>query len=397
MENGSAAVLIPLGALLLVGLGLEALGRRTRLPRVTLLILFGVVAGPAALGLIPAHSNTWYPLVSDMALGMIGFLLGGRLTRRRMQKMGRAVAWLSLVHVVITFTAVTLGLWALGVDLPLALVFGAIATATDPAATTDVIDETGARGRFTDVLQGVVAIDDAWGIIVFSFALVAAVSLQGTAPGGELLLHGMRELFGAILLGGLLGLPVAVVTGRLREHRPVLVEALGAVFLCVGLARWLDVSYLLACVTLGVTVANTARHHKRPFHAVEDIEWPFVIVFFVLSGAMLNTAQLAAVGWTGLAYIALRTAGRFIGGFAAEAGPLQQELPARWTGAAMLPQAGVAMAMALVASQASEQFASVLPVVIASTVFFELLGPLCTRRALQRAGEVPASQAGVPR
>ena len=387
MENDSAAILMPLGAVLLASLGLEALGRRTRLPRVTLLILFGFIAGPQALGLIPAHSNTWYPLISDMALGMIGFLLGGRLTRKRMRSLGELVVWISLVQVLATFTIVTLGLWALGMDLSVALVFGAIATATDPVATTDVIAETRARGRFTATLQGVVAIDDAWGIIIFSLSLVTAVTLQGNAPVMQLVQHGAWELLGAILLGIVLGLPVAMITGRLHGHRPVLVEALGAVFLCVGLARWLEVTYLLACVVLGCTVANVARHHKRPFHAVEDIEWPFVMQYFILSGALLSGEHLATMGWTGLAYVLLRTLGRTAGGWLGELPHWARSFPVRWTGVAMLPQAGVAMAMALVAVQSSEQFAKVLPVVIASTVLFEMLGPLCTRRALRAVGE----------
>ena len=387
MAIDSAAILIPLGAVLLASLGLEALGRRTKLPRVTLLILFGIVAGPEALGLIPEQSSSWYPLVAEMALGMIAFLLGGRLTRRRMRSIGELVLWVSMVQVMVTMAAVTLGLWLLGMDLSVALVFGAVATATDPAATSDVIQETRAKGKFTDALQAVVAIDDAWGVIIFSLALVAAMTMHDSAPGMELLQHGLWELLGALALGALLGLPVAMVTGRLHGHQPVLVEALGAVFLCVGLARWLEVSYLVACVTLGCTVANAARHHKRPFHAVKDIEWPFVIVFFVLSGAALNWEQLTAIGWVGLAYILLRALGRILGGLAGSLPTWTHTVSVRWMGLAMMPQAGVAIAMALVAAQTSEQFHQVLPVVIASTVLFELLGPICTRRALEQVGE----------
>tara|TARA_B100001540_G_scaffold240238_1_gene214843 strand:- start:2585 stop:3775 length:1191 start_codon:yes stop_codon:yes gene_type:complete len=386
----SATILLPLGAVLLASLGLEALGRRTRLPRVTLLILFGFLAGPAVLGWIPDQSARWYPLVADTALGMIGFLLGGKLTRRRMRSMGKLVFWVSLVQVMVTFLAVAAGLWLLGLNLPAALVLAAIATATDPAATTDVISETGARGEFTRLLQSVVAIDDAWGLLAFSFALVAAMSLLGDSPGMQLFQHGMWELLGAITLGLLLGFPVALVTGRLRDHRPVLVEALGAVLLCVGLARWLEVSYLLSCVTLGATVANVAKHHKRPFHAVEGIEWPFVILFFVLSGAQLSGAQLLSIGWVGLAYIVLRCGARFAGGLLAGTPAWAREPAVRWSGAAMLPQAGVAMAMAMVAAQASPVFAFVPPLVVASTIFFELLGPLCTRFTLQRVGDTDA-------
>jgi NhaP-type Na+/H+ or K+/H+ antiporter len=387
----NAHILIPLGALLLVSIALEALGRRTRLPRVTLLILFGFVAGPGGLGWIPESVEQWYPLIADMALGMIGFLLGGHLTRHHMRRMGVLVTWVSLVHVAVTYIVVAVGLSIVGVPLALALILAAIATATDPAATSDVITEADASGDFTELLQGVVAIDDAWGLILFSLTLVAAQMLLGTGSGLTLLQHGLWDLFGALILGVGLGLPVALVTGRLRDNKPVLVEALGAVLLCVGLARWLDVSYLLACVTLGCTVANFARHHKRPFNAIEDIEPPFVIIFFVLSGAMLGWQELQAIGWIGIGYILLRTLGRLVGGSLAALPVWARDLPIRWSGLAMLPQAGVALAMAFAAVHAIPEFAMVLPIVIASTVFFELLGPISTRITLTRVGDVPAA------
>jgi NhaP-type Na+/H+ or K+/H+ antiporter len=381
-------ILILLGALLLASLALESLGRRTRLPRVTLLILFGFLIGPGGIGLIPVAVEQWYPLITDMALGMIGFLLGGKLTLHRLRRMGALVAWVSLLQVAVTYLVVAMGLSLIGVPLALSLLLAAIATATDPAATSDVIDEGHAEGKFTELLEGVVAIDDAWGLIVFSLTLVLVQIILGNGAGMSLLQLGLWELAGALLLGLVLGIPVAILASRLHDNRPVLVEALGAVLLCVGLAHWLEVSYLLACVALGCTIANVARHHQRSFHAIEDIEWPFVIVFFVLSGAMLSWNDLLEAGYVGLGYILLRIGGRLLGGRLAALPAWTRTLPLQWVGPAMLPQAGVDMAMAIVAVQAVPQFAVVLPVVIASTVVFELLGPVCTRITLIRVGEL---------
>jgi NhaP-type Na+/H+ or K+/H+ antiporter len=381
-------ILILLGALLLASLALESLGRRTRLPRVTLLILFGFLIGPGGIGLIPVAVEQWYPLITDMALGMIGFLLGGKLTLHRLQRMGALVAWVSLLQVAVTYLVVAMGLSLIGVPLALSLLLAAIATATDPAATSDVIDEGHAEGKFTELLEGVVAIDDAWGLIVFSLTLVLVQIILGNGAGMALLQQGLWELAGALLLGLVLGIPVAILASRLHDNRPVLVEALGAVLLCVGLAHWLEVSYLLACVALGCTIANVARHHQRSFHAIEDIEWPFVIVFFVLSGAMLSWKDLLEAEYICLGYILLRIVGRLLGGRLAALPAWTRTMPLQWMGLAMLPQAGVAMAMAIVAVQAVPEFSVVLPVVIASTVLFELLGPVCTRIALIRVGEL---------
>ncbi len=384
MESHAAA-LLPLGAVLLFSLALEAVGRRTRLPRVSLLILFGILAGPGGLGWVSEDLQAWYPLVTVMALGMIGFLLGGSLTRATLRKLGHLVAWVSLVQVFITYTVVSLGLVLIGVPLPLALLFAAISTATDPAATRDVVHEAGESSQFVHLLKGVVAIDDAWGLIVFSLSLVTAMMLVGEQPSMVLLRQGFWELGGALLLGILLGVPVAYASGRVRAQRPLLVEGLGAVFLCVGLAAHLEVSYLLACVVMGAIVANLARHHKRPFRALESIEWPFAILFFVMSGTLLDPSDLGLLGGLALAYILLRLLGRLLGGYLAELPGWTSGLPIRWMGPAMLPQAGVAMAMAYVAAERLPQYHSLVPVVIFSTVLFELTGPVAARYALRRA------------
>ena len=159
------------------------------------------------------------------------------------------------------------------------------------------------------------------------------------------------------------------------------------VLLCAGLAQWLGVSHLLAAVALGVTVANLARHHQRPFHAVEEIEWPFLALFFLYCGAYLTREAFAGVGLMLLAYLLLRVAGRCLGGWLAGMPTRVDSRVARWMGLAMLPQAGVAMAMAFVGVEIYPRLEdSLLPVVIIATVLFELLGPLVSRRVLAVAG-----------
>ena len=384
----SASILIPLGSILLASFGLEALGRRTRLPRVSLLILFGFIAGPQGLGWIPEQIEQWYSLVTDIALGMIGFLLGGLLTGSRLHRMGKLVAWVSLTEVIVTYIIVGSGLWLIGFPPELALLLAAIGTATDPAATSDAIAESNAHGEFTSLLQGVVAIDDVWGLILFSLTLVLVQGMLGNFGDLTQLQHGLWELSGALLLGGALGIPAALLTGRMNDNNPVLVEALGIVLLCVGLSRWLEVSFLLASVTLGCTVANFAKHHHRSFDAIENIEWPFIVMFFVLSGAMLSYPDLLDIGLLGVAYIVLRTAGRVLGGLIAAQPVKVKSVPVGWIGPAMLPQAGVALAMALVAVEATPQFTAILPLIIASTVIFELIGPFASRLALRKAGDL---------
>ena len=387
--DDTAKTLITLGILLLLGLATDVIGRRTRLPRVTLLLIFGFVIGPAGLDFLSPNEEKWFSIVTDMALIMIGFLLGEKFTLPLLRQHGKLVLWISVAEVVVTALVVLIGLLLIGLPMDIALLLAGIATATDPAAITDVVHETHADGVFTRAMLGIVAVDDAWGLIVFSLMLTAAQTFSG--QGGTIgpLLTGAWELGGAFLVGIVLGIPMAYVTGRVRPGEPSLVEALGVVFLCGGIAIWLKVSFLLASMVLGCVVANLARHHIRPFHAIEGIESPFMILFFVLAGASLQFETLFQIGFVGSAYIIFRIIGRLLGGWTGGAISNAKPLMCRWMGIVLMPQAGVALGMALVVIERRPALGEIiLPVVIASTVLFELIGPVLTRTGLIHVGEV---------
>ena len=391
--DDTAKTLITLGILLLLGLATDAIGKRTRLPRVTLLLIFGFVVGPAGFNFLSPSEEKWFSLVTDMALIMIGFLLGEKFTLSFLRQHGKLVLWISVAEVIVTALAVLIGLLLIGLPMDMALLLAGIATATDPAAITDVVHETHADGMFTRAMLGIVAVDDAWGLIVFSCMLTIAQTFSG--QGGTIgpLLTGAWELGGALLVGIVLGIPMAYVTGRIKPGEPSLVEALGVIFLCGGIAIWLKVSFLLASMVLGCVVANLARHHIRPFHAIEGIEWPFMILFFVLAGASLQFEMLFRIGFIGSVYIIFRIIGRLIGGWTGGAISNAKPLMRRWMGIALMPQAGVALGMALVVIERHPDLGEIiLPVVIASTVLFELIGPVLTRTGLIHVGEVPSDR-----
>lgn len=382
-----ARVLLTLAGLFLAGLVADEIGRRTPLPRVTLLLGCGIAAGASGFGWLPEEAFAWYDFLSVAALTMVAFLLGGALTRETLLAHGRVIISVSVVVVLATVAVVAAGLAAIGVALPLAIVLGAIATATDPAATLDVIRSAGAKTGFTDTLEGIVAIDDAWGLIAFSVALTVAVGLAtagetGTSPA----LAAFREIVGAVVIGVAAGVPSAYLTGRLKPGEPLQTEAIGIVFLTAGTAMLFEVSFLIAGMTAGAVIVNLARHHERSFHEIEHIQWPFMLLFFILAGSSLEVDALAAVGWVGAAYVALRVVARLAGGAlgAALGGVSVRERPL--FGAALMPQAGVAVGMALVAAEALPEYRqTILTLSIATTVFFEIVGPLATAWAIERA------------
>ena len=387
----SAQFLIGVGVILLASLLLDNLGRRTGLPRVTLLVLVGVLAGPSGFGLIPQAVRDATDLIAVIALTMVAFLLGNELSWQKLKRHGNQILIVSLSVVVATAACVTIGLLILGAPPALALLLGAVSTATAPAATQDVVAETGAKGDFRDLLLGLVAIDDIWGLILFSIA-IALAAFVSHHDGVSAWFTLFSDLGGAIALGLVIGIPAAYLTGRLKPGRPSQLEAIGFVCLCAGLALWFETSYLLAGTIAGALTANLATHHQYAFREIEHFEWPFLTIFFVLAGANLDFSYVWTAGLVGAGYVFLRIMGRLVGGWG---GGVLSGLPSshrNWIGAAMMPQAGVAIGMALIAAREfPEMGPSILAIALTGTVLFELLGPLATRIALRRTESTPPS------
>ena len=378
--------LLAIGGLFFLGLGVDVLARHTPLPRVTLLILCGVLAGPAVFDLVPSEVSVLYEFIATVALTMVAFLLGGAFSLVQLRLHARDIVVITSAVVIVTAVVVGGGLAISGVELPLALILAGMATATDPAATHDVIRQSGPPTRFSDTLTGIVALDDAWGMIAFSALLVVAGALASNGA-GVVLEEVAFEIVAAIGVGIAIGLPAALITGRLRAGEPTRIEALGVVFLCAGAAIWIGGSFLIAGMVAGAIVVNVARHHRRAFHEIENIEWPFMLMFFFLAGASLEAERLIAIGPIGAAFIALRFAGRVIGGWVGGHLARSPAATRRWIGAALLPQAGVAIGMAIVAGDHFPDVRDlIITIAVGSTVIFETIGPLFTRLAVRRAG-----------
>jgi NhaP-type Na+/H+ or K+/H+ antiporter len=192
--------LLSIGVLFLVGLVADVLGRRTHIPRVTLLMLVGVMIGPVALNILPPELEHWYEFLTSAALTMVAFLLGGALSIGKLKSHGREIVIVSIAIAVASVGVVSSGLWLLGVPVTMALLLAGISTATDPVATLDVVRQSRAKGRLPRLLTGIVAIDDAWGLVAFSLLLVAAKALNGDG-GLQVLLGGVWEIGGAIAVG----------------------------------------------------------------------------------------------------------------------------------------------------------------------------------------------------
>ena len=386
----STLALILLGVLLSLSIVVDTVSRRTALPRISLLVLVGVgyaVVQQLVIGSAKAPLEGLREPLINLALVMVAFLLGGELTLSRLKSTGRIIVLLSAAVVLGSLAVVFAGLWALGFPLAVAASLAAISVATDPAAVSEAIDESGQTNLNSRVMLGIVAIDDAWGVIIFGLTM-AAMSWVSLADGGTgSLMHSLWELGGGVLLGVALGLPAAWLTGRLKPGRPTQAEALALMLLIAGLSAYLNVSALLAAMVAGFVVVNVSAHHTRSFAEIEQIEWPFLVFFFVLAGASLDLANLHAALVPIAAYVVLRILGRFVGGYLGvrvlrrNVTGLEPRI-----GLGLLPQAGVAMGMALLAAERfPEHGALIVTTVVTSTILFELFGPFWVKRLVVKS------------
>ena len=377
-----------MGLILSVSILADIVASRTQVPRISILVFVGVIIAfvqQVLLGKQDARllNELSEPLI-QLALVMVAFLLGSELTTERLKNTGPLILIISLCVIGAGGLIVGTGLLLLGFPLVVAVSLAAISVATDPAAVSETVRENGSSNLRSRVLLGIVAIDDAWGIIVFGLSM-AVLQWLISNNGQIALMHALWELGGAVIVGTLIGLPAAWLTGHLQKGKPTQAEAIALILLLGGLSSLLGVSALLTSMIAGALIANLASHHKHSFREIEHIEWPFLVFFFVLSGASINLLQLDDVVGLTAVYILLRLAGRTLGGMVGVAltRRKQDTLP-RNIGLALTPQAGVAIGMALLAAERFPELReTILPVVVASTIIFELAGPILVRHVLK--------------
>ncbi|MBF0340949.1 MAG: cation:proton antiporter [Magnetococcales bacterium] len=392
--TSDTSVLLTLGALFLIGFGADALARRVMLPRVTLLLLAGMLLGPSVTGVVSTKQQGWLVVVAQATLCMVGFLLGGRLTINGLQRYGRTVLIISLTILTVS-SSLMFGsmLWA-GVPLSAAILFASICLTTDPVAPTDVIHELHADGPFTRILMGVIATNDALGFVLFTVALSVAALFHPTVVPRSVL-EVVWELGGAVAIGALLGRLLAFVGDYIQGPDTLLAGTLGLLILCGAMATRLHTSFFLAVMIMGSVTVNTAQRPWKSFMIIERFLWPFLILFFLLAGANLKPKAMLEIGLISGVYLACRMLGEIIGGWLGATLSRSPASTRRWLGPALLPQAGVAMSMTFIAVQRFPDLTDLLlPVVISGVMVFELIGPVMTRVALVRIGENNGREGG---
>jgi len=393
-----AAVLLSLAVILLIGFASTRLTKRVGLPYVSGYIVSGILIGPHLLGLIPQSVVSNMGFVSDIALSFIAFGVGRFFRRETIRSTGRAVLIVTVLEALLAGALVTAAMaLVFRLDWNLSLLLGAIATATAPASTLMTINQYKAKGAFVDVLLQVVALDDVVCLLVFS---IASAWVSAGAGGGATFAGVALPLLynlGAMGLGALFGLLLSKMLPPSRSRDNRLILAIAMLLGLSGICAAFDVSPLLACMVFGAVYINHTSD-KKLFKQLNRFTPPVMILFFVVSGMKLNLPMLSAFGLVGVGYFLIRILGKYAGAYI---GCLFTGLPVktrRYLGAALVPQAGVAIGLAYLAERIlPPDIGSLLvTIILASSVLYELIGPACAKMALIRSGAIRKEDAAAP-
>ncbi|MCR4289890.1 MAG: cation:proton antiporter [Candidatus Scalindua sp.] len=387
-------IILCLGIILVGAIIAEKIVNYFKIPAITSYILLGILLGPYALNITGEGLLATSELLSNIVLGFIAFHIGKNFSLENFKSIGRAILSMSIGETIGAWICVTVGIYYLAHQpFYIALLLGAIAPATAPTTTMMVIRQYKAKGKFTEILLGVVAIDDAWGIIIFSLSLSVAHVFQAGQFSEFAMLFIILKTVGKILLSLILGSTVAFLISHasvyLKRSETMLTFILGAILINTGTAIYFDLSPLLSNMFFGAILVNIDKTAFRYFDSLSNADWPLYVMFYVLAGANLEIWQLSTLGLIGTVYIIFRALGLFGGAYVGGVIVQTDNKTTRYLGLALMPQAGVAIGLAMLA-KVSFPDAGVLifNTVIATTVVFEILGPLATRYALSKAGDI---------
>jgi Kef-type K+ transport system membrane component KefB len=374
--------------------------QRIGIPQVVGFILVGVLLGSSFLNVVPLPLVHELGFISEIALALIGFDIGSHLHFSDLRRLGRSILAVLLCEGLGSFLLVASGVYLLTRSLPISLIFGALASATAPAATVDVLAEYRAEGPMTTTLLAVVGLDDALALLLFTFAATIAESVLSGTQGLSLtpiVTLSLKEIGGALLLGIALGLPLQEMLNRLEHEHAAYGFVVGAVIFVAGLANSLGVSLILALMTVGVVIANLRGDNSLYVRRVVERLGPLIyMLFFALVGARMQVALLPAMGLLGLIYLALRTGGKlggaWLGGWLGGASPQVR----KYLGFGLLSQAGVAIGLCLSIAHRFDQYGpegvqlgtTAINVITATTFVVQILGPIMLKFAIGRAGEI---------
>lgn len=388
---------------------------KIRFPKVTGYIVVGLIVGPSILGVFSEHMVESLTIVRQVAIGFIGYTIGLELRISELKETGKQVTVITIAQALVTAVAVAAMVilfiedrehkWTYG------LILGAIATATAPAPIIAVVKGYNSKGPVSDMLLPLVALDDVIGIIFFSIMLSLGTVLLNlndqVMSFGAMLMEPAREIGVSLASGVVIGAVVTLILVRLRKKEKssdemYLLVILGALFLGIGFGLAVHASAILLPMAIGAVITNFIPHeleHKLS-RIVNLFSAPVILTFFMIAGMELNISILGSIGVIGIVYIVVRVVGKVTGSYFSAKAIKAPPTVIKYLGWTLIPQAGVAIDMALTADMRFKSLAvihgdwvaeigtTIMTIVLAATLVYEVFGLIIVKRALVQAGEI---------
>ena len=406
--------LLPLAIALIAGLMLSRLAKLASLPAVTAYLIAGILIGPYLLGAIgvpglgftSAANVKSFGVICDVALGFIAFSIGNEFRLPQLKKIGKQATAIGIFQAVVATVLVDAALIALHfampdkLPLPAAIVLGAVASATAPAATLMVVRQYKAKGPLTDILLPVVALDDAVGLILFAVSFgVAKALLSGALDVISIIIEPLLEVVLSLLLGAVMGFLFSFCERFFHSRSKRMAVSVTFVLLTVAISMikfnigpvHCGFSSLLACMMLGTVFCNICDFSEELMDRADRWTAPLFVLFFVLSGAELDFAVFGdmMIILVGIVYIIARSAGKYTGAFVSAKATKCDDNIVKYLGITLFPQAGVALGMAATASAELGADGHIIAnITLFAVLVYELVGPMLTKISLTRAGDI---------
>lgn len=408
-QNVNFHIVFYLGLLLFVSQIGGRIANYLKAPRITGYLLAGIITGPYVLNLFSEQFiNSQFEFIKDIALSIVAFSIGGSLKNRELKQTGKHIYIISLMQSLFCFVCV--GLFMVGTliimkpdgngfnisfknYLGVAIFFGVISIPTAPAAIIAVVDEYKAKGKFTKILLGVIALDDIFAILAFSFitGMYAFFVNGGDAGLINSLLNSAYYILSAIIIGLTIGLLLKIGLRYLLAKPTILGISIGAILLTSGLALSINSCFILSVMVFGYIAQNNIKKHEGLFRAVKQIEDPIFGLFFLVAGAHLHIDLLFVAGTIAIILTMSRFLGKYIGAFIGAHFSKAETYVRNYLGLALLPKAGVTIALVF---EAATYITDVklkhffITAVLASTVINEILTPIILKFTLKKVGDI---------
>jgi Kef-type K+ transport system membrane component KefB len=394
-------ILLDIGIIIAAGLLSGKLAKLLHLPNATGYLIGGLLIGPSLLNLINEDLFASLEVFSVVALGFIAFSIGNEMKISYFKRVGTKPILIAFFEatmaVVFVFVALIIFFAFKGqltnINIRFSLVLASIAAATAPAATLLVIRQYKAKGKLSEMLMTVVAIDDSVAVLLFGIGVAITNAVNPNIEHASVLLQVLQPIFEILIslgVGGIIGIILVLGTKWFTGRGNRISLAITMVLVTIFLSDYLGGSYILACMTVGAIFANFSNKYEEVNGLIYFVTPPIYILFFVFSGVEIDMTVLLQVGAIGLVYIVARMLGKVVGASTGSRLTKQEPNIIKYLGFSLMPQAGVAIGLSLIASHvlSAELGSQIKAIILASSVIYGIIGPIVTKYTLEKAGEI---------